>query len=494
MTKISITPNRAMPGDILTIKVASYGGPSERLNLQLNFVRVELERDHFAFGLGQEVDIATNFEIRIVIPQEVQAGPYFLADLLGLDIELPGNLAVNNQPRALLADQHSLEGRAFYIGATPQSQSVVEEIKDLHRERIDRIQKKFYIGNPPYPLNAKVAFLFSGLLVHGQQHCQGYSVIPYGKGLSPASSIRALNEFSSEVFGVAFPESKEQAVHYGLSKPLAAIVVHCVYAGTLFDAFEGIRPLINDVALALAFDRGHVPEPFAVIAGSGSNVEMWLLHTPYNGNLVGPFGATETGAQIERLTSAMSRSPFSKLLLELYVQARGEIDPMFQLFRFWAVLELLANRAVPKGHTITDANGQQICDYGKSVKTDGAAARVYKFLYDQNMGGFQGSYQDGSRTCTIIVEATQTAPPLDGEGIKITLWDAVRAFYAVRNGVAHEGRFEPDEAVTPGSKKALAIALLKFPHQDFLRSYFSEQTKMSVLQTLGKQIYPVLKG
>ena len=485
MAKISITPNSVMPGDIISIKVASYDGPSERVNLQLNFVRVELERDNFAFGLGQEADIAPDFEVCITVPLEAQAGPYFLADLYGLDIEILG-APVIPQPRVLLAAHQPLDGRAFYIGARPQNRPVVEEIEALHRERIDRIQKKFDVGSPPHSLTAEVAFLYSGLLVHGQQHCQGYSVIPYGNGLSPASSIRALNEFSSEFFDVVFPETKEQAAQYAQSKPLAAIVVHRVGAETPLAAIEGIRPLVNDVALALAFDRGHVPEPFAAIASSGPDVTMVLLHTPYTGNLIGPIGATETGAQIERLTGAMSRTPFSKLLLELYVQARAEVDPMFQLFRFWAVLELLAKKTVPKGLTITDAYGQHIVDDRKTVNTDGAAGRVYKFLYDQHMGAFQGSYHDGNRTYSLIVEASQPAQALDGEGLKITLWDAVRAFYAVRNGVAHDGRFEPDEGATPGSKKALATALLKSPHQDFLRSHFSELTKLSVLRTLGK--------
>lgn len=488
MAKIRITPARAMPGETLTIQVYNYDGPSERVNLQLSLVRVELERDHFAFGSGQEVDISTDFEVRMTVPLEAQAGPYFLADLRGLDIELPGEPAAISWPRVLLTDDQPLEGRAFYIGARSESRTVVEEIEALHRERMDRIQMKFDVGSPPHPLTAQVAFLYSGLLVHGQQHCQGYSVMPYGNGLGPASSIRAVNEFSSEVFGVAFSENEEQAGHYAQSKPLAAIVVHRVGAATLPAAVEGIRPLVNDVALALAFDRGHVPEPFAVIAGSGSDVTMWLLHRPYTGNLLGPIGVTETGAQIERLTGAMSRTPFSKLLLELYVQARGDTDPMFQLFRFWAVLELLAKRTVPKGLIITDAYGQQIVEDGKIVKTDGAAARVYKFLFDHKMGASHCSYQEGNRTYSLIVEASQPAPALDGEGLKITMWDAVRAFYAVRNGVAHDGRFEPDVAATPGSKKALATALLQSPHQDFLRSHFSELTKLSVLQTLSKQI------
>lgn len=485
MAKISITPNCVMPGDIITIKVASYDGPSERVNLQLTFDRVELERDHFAFSLGQDADIAPDFEVSIKVPLEVQTGPYLLADLRGRDIELPGDPPVS-QSRDLLAADQPLDGLAFYIGARPQSRPVVEEIEALYRERRDRIEKKFDVGSLPHLLTAQVVFLYSGLLVHGQQHCQGYSVIPYGNGLSPASSIRALNEFSSRVFDVAFSETMEQAAHYAQSKPLAAIVVHRVGAETLHAAVEGIRPLVNDAALALAFDRGHVPEPFAAIASSGPDVIMLLLHPPYTGNLSAPFGPTDTGAQIERLTDAMSRTPFSKLLLELYVQAQGEVDPMFQLFRFWAVLELLAKRSVPKGLTITDAYGQHIFDDGKIVKTDGAAGRVYKYLYDQNMGASNCSYRDGNLTYSLIVEASQPAPALDGDGIKITLWEAVRAFYAVRNGVAHDGRFEPDEAATPGSKKALATALLKFPHQNFLRSHFGTLTKLSVLHTLGK--------
>lgn len=476
-----------MPGDTLTIKVECYDGPSERVNLQLTFVRVELERDHFAFGSGQEADLAPDFDVCITVPLEAQAGPYFLAELRGLDIELLEEPAAISRSRVLLTTDQPLESRAFYIGASLQSRLVVEEIEGLYRERMDRVQKKFDVGNPPHSLTAQVTFLYSGLLVHGQQHCQGYSIIPYGNGLSPASSIGALNEFASGVLGIAFLETEEQTAQYAKSKPLAAIVVHRVGAATLLAAFEGIRPLVNDVALALAFDRGQVPEPFAAVAGSGPDMMMWLLHRPYTGNWLPPFGVTETGAQIERLTAAMARTPFSKLILELYVQARGETDPMFQLFRFWAVLELLAKKAVPKGLTITDAHGQQIVEDGKVVKTDGAAARVYKFLFDQGMGSSYGSYQNGNRTYSLIVEASQPAPALDGEGLKITMWDAVKAFYAVRNGVAHDGRFEPDEAATPGSKKALATALLKFPHQDFLLSHYSELTRISVLRTLWEQ-------
>lgn len=476
-----------MPGDTLTIRVESYDGPSGRVNLQLSFVRVELERDRFAFGSGQEADFAPDFEVCITVPLEAQAGPHFLAELRGLDIELPGEPATIPRPGVLLTADQPLEGRAFYIGSQLQSRLVVEEIENLHRERMDRIQKKFDVGNSPHSLTAQVTFLYSGLLVHGQQHCQGYSIIPYGNGLSPVSSIEAVNEFASRVFGVAFSETEEQVAQYAQSKPLAAIVVHRVGAATLLVAFEGIRPLVDDVALALAFDRGHVPEPFAAIAGSGPDMMMWLLHRPYTGNLLAPFGVTDTGAQIEHLTGAMSHTPFSKLVLELYVQARGEIDPMFQLFRFWAVLELLAKKSVPKGLTITDAHGQQVVEDGKVVKTDGAAGRVYKFLFDQGIGGSVGSYQDGNTTYSQIVEATHPAPALDGEGLKITMWDAVRAFYAVRNGVAHDGRFEPDETAPPGSKEALATALLKSPHQDFLRSHFSELTRISVLRALREQ-------
>jgi hypothetical protein len=476
-----------MPGDTLTIKVERYDGPSERVNLQINFVRVELERDHFAFGSGQEADIGSAFEVSITVPQEAQSGPYFLADFRGLDIELAGDPLPSSEPRVLIADSQPLEGRAFYVGEQPQDRPVVEEIQYLHGQRLDRIRKTFHVGDLPHALTVQVAFLYSGLLVHGQQHCQGYSIIPYGSGLSPASSIGAMNEFASLAFGAVFPETEGPAAEYSQSKPLAAIVVHRVGAETLQAAFEGIRPLVDDVALALAFDRGHIPEPFAAVACSGLDMMMWLLHRPYRGNLVPPFGATETGAQIERLTGAMSRTPFSKLLLELYVQARGEADPMFQLFRFWAVLELLAKRVVPKGLAVTDAHGQEIVEDGKVVKTDGAAARVYKYLFDQGMGGSHGSYQDGNGTYSLVVEASHPTPALEGPGLKITMWDAVRAFYAVRNGVAHDGRFEPDDASAPGSKKSLATALLKSPHQDFLSSHFSELTKISVLRTLWAQ-------
>ena len=292
----------------------------------------------------------------------------------------------------------------------------------------------------------------------------------------------ALNAFAGPALNRLFQLTPEQAVAFSSQRPLAAVVFHTIGAQNVEAAIRGVRSLVDNIAQALAFDRGYVPEPFACIVGKGPDLTMWLLHRPYTGNLLPSFGATELGLEVEKLTKAMMLSPFAKLLLKLYVQAVGDQDSMFQVFRFWSILELLAKRAVPcSHHHIIHPSGECIqLSNGQLITTSKAEAKVYKYLFDQGAIGLHASAQTPNGQFTIVVEGTEPASLGPGPGLRLTFWEFIQAAYAVRNGVAHEGRFAPDAYANPGSPKELARLLLSCPLPGLLLEHLKYTPRVAV--------------
>jgi len=490
VVKVEVTPKIVSPGSPITVRVTGYDGPKEFANIQAECVFVELARDLLSFSTGMQVELADEFTFMLNVPAGARRGPHFLAGLRVRAREDPdGSTAAPVVQRNLLERRLDVEGLAFLVGDDDAGvgRSAAELIQELHSQRERRIRTRIEVGNCPDAITAQVAYLYTGLLVHGPQHCQGYSILPYGDGL-PATSIHtALNAFANTAFNVVFELTSQQAAEFSSQRPLAAVFFHAVGAESAQAAMQGVRPLVDDIALALAFDRGFAPEPFASIVGHGADLTMWLLHRPYTGNLLAPFGGTDVGAEVERLTGAMTRAPFAKLLLELYVQAVGDQDPMFQLFRFWSILELLAKRAIPDSHHhIFSPSGERIrLANGEPVTTSKAEAKVYKYLFDQGAFGLQASTQIAGGLFNIVVEGA-TPSPQHGSELRLTFWEFIQAAYAARNGVAHEGRFKPDASIDPGSPEGLARSLLSCPVPGLLLNHLKSTARVAVLRELHR--------
>lgn len=491
MIQVEVTPKVVRAGSTITVRVSGYDGPMGAANIQVNCVHVELARDRFSFSTGIQIEVAEEFAVTLNVPDGVPAGPHFLAGLQALAPQNPdGPPTVPVTQRNLLDRNADLQRISFLVeGENPgEGQAPAELIRELHARRERRIRTRIEVGNSPYSITAQVAYLYSGLLVHAPQHCEGYSILPYGEGLPPTSAHMALNAFSSLAFNAAFQLTPQQVAEFSSQQPLAAIVFHTIGAQSVEAAMLGVRPLVDDIALTLAFDRGYSPEPFACIVGHGADLAMCLLHRPYTGNLIAPFGATDIGAEVERLTGAMKRAPFAKLLLELYVQAVGDHDPMFKVFRFWSILELLAKRAIPNNnHHIVYPSGERIrLANGQPVTTSKAEAKVYKYLFDQGVFGLHASAQTANGQFMVVVEGADAAPIDPSPGLRLTFWEFIQAAYAVRNGVAHEGRFTLDPDADPASAKGLARLLLCCPLPGLLLDQLASSARVAVLRELHR--------
>jgi hypothetical protein len=250
MTRVFVTPAIVPPSGQVTIHVEDYEGGEEPKNIQVGFSRVELNREVSSFSLGMTVETAARFNVTITLPEGIKHGPHLLTDLRLIAIPEDNTDGQFDRQVNLLVGSTEMADISVYFGDAP-SRPAVDEIRDLHDQRLERIQTRIEVGTVSTTSRLRVAYLYNELLVHGQQHCDGYSVLPYGSGLAPTSMLSAINEFSAGVFGGTFQMRPEQMDEFRSQQPLAAILFHNVGAASSEEAMRGTRSRAEEISLAL---------------------------------------------------------------------------------------------------------------------------------------------------------------------------------------------------------------------------------------------------
>ena len=193
MTQVELIPKVVPPGAVLTVRVSGYDGPTGFVDIQADCVFVQLARDRFGFSISLKVEAAEEFAVMLSVPDGAPTGAYFLAKLLVLATRHPAvSPAAPVVQRNMLDGTIDLQSLAFLVGedVAGTEQAPAAQIQELRAQREQRIQTRIDVGDSPYAITAQVTYLYSGLLVHAPQHCEGYSILPYGDRLSPASKRR----------------------------------------------------------------------------------------------------------------------------------------------------------------------------------------------------------------------------------------------------------------------------------------------------------------
>lgn len=305
--------------------------------------------------------------------------------------------------------------------------------------------------------------------------------------MSCQALMAAVNEFTGPSLNAHFAATPEMEQQYASQAPLFAVVFHTVRAVDKADALEYAFRTVSDINTILAAERGASPRPFASFIEANGAAEVSLFVDPYRGNMIAPFSPTQHGERIERELPTLRRSARARLLMESYAQAVAERDHAFIYLRYWAVLELIAKSVVTaENDEIVDAHGAVILgNDGRPIRTKGAAAKVYKYIFDADMGASSGSYSDGATTVTFSIEAQRPRIAAPNEEV-ISLWDAVGGLVEIRNSVAHTGAFYPDPTARHGSRLALASRFWGQPFNplfDLLKS----ATMIAVYREVAKE-------
>jgi hypothetical protein len=476
-----------LPGDEFTLNL-QFDTASPELsavnNLSVDLFRAERQRNQFARGFGAPPSVrGAEMVISHTLPADFSPGLYVVGAAVAMAPDRP--------------DVQLRFGPLFFAVLPPGSPALDERglrqmIDQASHERQAHAQKE--IPTPasaasPNPKAFRVLVLGVGSLLHAPQPLEGFTIYPLRRGFSYGRMLEIANQAlrNTGIKQISFDPQTEQQTEQ--ATPTFAIEYWRVLAADHVDALEHCRNHASLIFDLLGLHRGQKPREFFCAAREYEGPQYWFrFFVPgYAGNLVSDFNPVSTANLIETVTPKLDRNPFLRLLVRSYADATAESDIGIALLRAWTVLELLADRAITKGRPILQLDGTPILNArGNPKDTNAKEARVYELIRLSGSGFPMHSVaMIAGLEQRFLVGADQTHAGYTPGTRIVPLWDMVRAAYAIRNRVAHEGFFSEDAIDPSDPDEVLAADLIKNTPLD-PRRWVKDQAESAVSRELNK--------
>jgi hypothetical protein len=291
------------------------------------------------------------------------------------------------------------------------------------------------VGDPnaDAALEHRVLCVVEKLLIKTPMRLPGVQILPLNAANGAEGEAALLNALLGELGWPSRVEESWWAQCSRSNRPWSALLFQQVWACDRADAAAKALELRDRVLHLLALNRGSSARPVATVVEQrrGDEVGPFRIYhedEKYTGNLLGGFISGEDPHALLAQDAAVQVDPLLALATRLYREARGERNPDIAYFRYWSLLEVIADGRVDAGKEVVLLDGSPWP--GPQRTTDNAAPRVYELL-----------------KCYIrarkIDEPSFIAPAP-------SLCEAVRGWYARRNATAHYGAFSPDDPKQQG--------------------------------------------
>lgn len=429
-------------------------------NLSINLFRIEKRRNQLQFGFGAKPNLVGRvLEITQKLPNDIPVGLYMVGGITGtLNINGTTVSRILRIPPTFFSIQPVIEKRLSEVDLKER----LTEAEIERREYVGAIHRTNSLGASSEGKKYKVLILGVGCLIHTAQQLKGFEISPIGEGLSHGPVHKLLNSLVQRDGYNALPFSDEIEQQYIASAPVFFVKYPNVIALDLSDALSYCQEHARFLFEILGLNRGQMPKEIAAVAieeATGECVRNYQV-PGYRGNLVSDFNPAATANVIDDLMPKLQSNPFLRLLCAIYAEATAEPDAGFGLLRYWTVLELLADRKIEKGCCIRDPDNVVIlCEDGRPETTNSSLTRVYELIVRRGAYRMHMSYSVDGESRKALLGASADDPAKDDDTELISLWDVVKAAYAVRCMVAHEGRFDIDAASVGDPMQKLAAVL-----------------------------------
>ena len=329
----------------------------------------------------------------------------------------------------------------------------------------------------------RVLIFAVGSVLHSVQQLEGFKVVPLKGSMSHRPLLDIANSYLTSAKLPPLPFKKEVELRFEGGSPSIVLDYHDVWARDFEDAFVYCRQHSDLVFLAIGLNRGHVPREFGGVAFDRTTGEcQYYFHAPWHrSNLVPDFSPSAVGNAIETTLPRLISNPFMMLISRSFAEARSEERVDFQVLRMWTILELAADRHVAKDNTpLTHPNGSPITKpNGKPETNQSQVGRVYSYLRTVGPMSSVSSWTDETGT-HVLIQGGDTSHPQYQPGASVySLWEMVKSGYAIRNYVAHEGRFDPTIAKQGDHYQQLAAAAFEIGRPGIIQ--FVESAAQQVL-------------
>jgi hypothetical protein len=158
--------------------------------------------------------------------------------------------------------------------------------------------------------------------------------------------------------------------------------------------------------------RGSSGRIFAtvVIPRYGDEPTLFLTRSSYTGNILTGEISGEKPEILEQYRKRIENDPKARLWADLYREAQKEEHPDFKYFKYWQVLEAMAeDLGDPEADEYIDEEGNSIADAKDLKETGSATKRVFRLLNLSRYGSTKA------------------------------VWDNANKWFALRTAVGHKG-------------------------------------------------------
>lgn len=455
-------------------------------NVSVDFYRIDRERNQFAFGFGVAPKIGqSTIEVFQVLPADFRTGLYLINHVV---------LVWGNAP-GIIQKRFAFDPIIFAIQTAVEKpyspQELDAQINAIDHQRGDyvhRVIKTARAQDAGATPRFRVLIFGVGCLLHAHQQLEGYSLSPIGLGLSHRRMHEIVNTVLQHEGAEPIEFDPQAETHFETSTPTFMVSYIAVEALDHQDALNHCRLHANKLFHILGLERGQMPREFAaLVLQYGSPAYLRAFQLPgYRGNLVSDFNPVSTANAIDRLLPKLEANPFLRLLAKTFADATAETDPGFALLRYWSVLELLADKYVANGQCIRTPEGSLILTAdGNPETTNGTRGRVYFHILMNGAFVTQGSYDDNGTQRSFMIGGDSTHPGYNASTELISLWEMVRAAYAIRNSIAHEGHFDLFSAAAGSANEQLAVRLVTSRYADPI-SFLKQQAQIAFWRESNK--------
>ncbi|MCR9111296.1 MAG: hypothetical protein NXH94_20785 [Rhodobacteraceae bacterium] len=265
------------------------------------------------------------------------------------------------------------------------------------------LRPRYANGLPREAAKQFAVFVFVRNLMIGRRYrLDRFELVPSPVGVSNENETSSVNAFLEQLTstGLSFANASNEPTQSQTDNPVCVAYFPTVIANSQEDARAYCASLTDTALLSLGLMRGSSGRIFAtvVVPQAGDDATLFSTHSSYGGNLLTGGLAGEKPEVLQQYQEQIETDPKARLWADLYRAAQSEEDPEFKYFKYWQVLEVVAeDLGDSEGDEYIDEEGDPIADARELKETGSSVKRVFRLLRLLRYGSAKAAWENANK-------------------------------------------------------------------------------------------------